>query len=125
MGLAKPADFIHAVYRGGWDRTALAGLAPVVLEVAESGDATAASIVAIGAGELAHAAATAAGQLRLDLGALPLAVAGGTLLGSEFYRQRFLGELGKRTVTPQPVTLVREPAAGAVRIARERRPLTV
>ena len=53
MGLTKPQDIIAAVYRGSWDRSALAALAPIVLEVAADGDEIADCIVDRQAGELA------------------------------------------------------------------------
>src|SRR5205823_6440827 len=42
MKLADPTDLIRAVYRGTWDRAALAGLAPVVLDAADAADPVAA-----------------------------------------------------------------------------------
>ena len=40
LGTRDPRDFIPAVYRGVWDRAAIAGLAPLVVEAAEAGDGT-------------------------------------------------------------------------------------
>jgi hypothetical protein len=39
-----PRDFIPAVYRGAWDKAAIAGLAPIVLELAAAGDNVALAI---------------------------------------------------------------------------------
>ena len=114
-GLARPEEFIGAVYRGG-DRAALAALAPVVLEAAEAGDAAAEEIIREAAAELASATAAAARQL--DLGAtFPVAVAGGLLVASTGYRERFLAALTARGLTANPVALVTDPAEGAVRLA--------
>ena len=41
LGSRDPRDFIPAVYRGSWDKAAIAGLAPIVLELAAAGDETA------------------------------------------------------------------------------------
>ena len=85
MSLQKPQDTIAAVYRGGWDRTAIAALAPIVFEVAENGDEIALSIVERQAGELAHVIAAVARTLAFQ--AFPLAIAGGALLNSDYYRE--------------------------------------
>ncbi|WP_390891127.1 N-acetylglucosamine kinase [Gemmata palustris] len=118
LGLKRPQELVGVVYRGG-DRASLAALAPVVLEAAESGDPVADSIVREAASELAAAAAAAARAL--DLGAsFPVALAGGLLVSGPGYRERFLAALSERGLTAAPVTLVREPAEGAVRLALDR-----
>jgi N-acetylmuramic acid 6-phosphate etherase len=119
--LKNPSELIGVIYRGGLDRTALAALAPLVLEAAEAGDRVAAQIVSQGAAQLAALVAAAARKLRLGaLEALPLALAGGLLLLSATYRSSLLGALKEQGVFATPVTLVDEPAAGAVRLALER-----
>jgi N-acetylmuramic acid 6-phosphate etherase len=123
MHLDQPQDMIAAVYRGSWDRTALAGLAPIVFAVAESGDEIALQIVERQAGELAHIIAAAAKNLRLN--EFRLAVAGGTLLNSEFYRGKVLAALSDYRLKIVNVELVHEPANGAIRLARERLHWTV
>jgi N-acetylglucosamine kinase-like BadF-type ATPase len=123
MDLKQPMDMIPAIYRGGWDRTSLSALAPHVLDVAATGDAVAARIVDDGAGALAHTVAAAGRTLNLPTQGLPLAVTGGTVLESEHYRSRTLAALRQRGIVADPVTLVSEPAEGAVRLAREIRPV--
>ena len=117
-GLTRPEELIGVVYRGG-DRAALAALAPVVLDAAEAGDPVAEDIVRDAAGELASAAAAAARQLNLG-SAFPVALAGGLLVASPGYRDRFLAALTERGLTVGPVALVTEPAEGAVRLALDR-----
>jgi N-acetylglucosamine kinase-like BadF-type ATPase len=117
LRLGKPADLIPTVYRGGWDRTALAGLAPLVLETAEAGDAVASAIVNEATRQLAEMAVAVARQILPDSSILPVALTGGVLLSAAGYRQRFLQALAASGVQPAPVTLVREPAEGAVRMA--------
>lgn len=118
LGGEKPMDLIPAVYRGGWDRTALASLAPLVLEAASQGDGVAGRIAAHGAHQLALTIAAAAMRLELPPDRLPLAVTGGTILSSEHYRQNVLQGLDKLGIHADPVTLVHEPAEGGVRLAR-------
>src|SRR5262249_5180676 len=114
-GLNQPQDLIAAVYRGGRDRADFAALAPVVLEAAEEDD-VATEIVEHAARELARAGEAVLRQLRWE-GPIPLALAGGLLLGSEVYRRRVLHALTTLGVQPEPIALVEEPAQGAVKIA--------
>jgi N-acetylmuramic acid 6-phosphate etherase len=117
LGLTQPSDLIGAVYRSGRDRAALAALAPLVLAAAEAGDSVADALVEEGAWELAEAVVAAARPLGLERGPLPVALTGGLLLESEGYRRRLLHALAELEVRAEPVTLVREPAEGAVRLA--------
>jgi N-acetylglucosamine kinase-like BadF-type ATPase len=116
LQLNRPQELIAAIYGAGLDRPALAALAPLVLEAAEAGDAVAIAIVQNGADQLALAAATSASQLELVL-PYPLALAGGLLLGSASYRERLIQAFAGLGIHPEPVTLVPEPAEGAVRLA--------
>ena len=117
MSVADVPELIPAIYQGGWDRAALAGLAPVVLRAAEN-DAVAAVIVETGAADLARTAAAAVQNQALPAGPVPTALAGGLLLGSERYRRAFLAALRSHGVEAGPVTPVAEPALGAVVLAR-------
>jgi N-acetylmuramic acid 6-phosphate etherase len=57
---------------------------------------------------------------RLNLGpAFPLALAGGLFIGSESYQQRVLEALRTDQYSPAPVTIVVEPALGALRLAQQ------
>jgi N-acetylmuramic acid 6-phosphate etherase len=116
MSLPSPPDMIAAVYRGPWDRPAIAGLAPLVLDAAAAGDAVAVEIVMREATELARTAATAAKNQNLASN-VPIALAGGLLLGSELFREHFLNALPANGVTPGPVQSVNDPALGAVKLA--------
>ena len=50
LNLHEPQQLVTVLYGSGWDRTALAGLAVVVLEAAEGGDAVAVRLAQEGAG---------------------------------------------------------------------------
>jgi N-acetylmuramic acid 6-phosphate etherase len=117
-GLKRPEELVSVVYRG-CDRAAVAALAPLVLETATAGDPTADEIVRAAAGELAAAAAAAARSLGLT-SSLPVALAGGLLLSSAGYRERFLTALAGHGFIAAPVAVVAEPAEGAVRLALAR-----
>lgn len=123
MNLSKPEEMIPAVYRGNWDRTAIAGLAPIVFEVAAVGDEVAEIIVNQQAGELAHTIASAAKTLEFKK--FPLAMSGGALVKCDYYRGKLLDAVAVHGLIAEPVSSVATPALGAVRIARERKLLTV
>jgi N-acetylmuramic acid 6-phosphate etherase len=117
MGLPGPPDLIPAVYRGAWDRAALASLAPLVLQAAAEGDEVAVRVVSKQAEELARTAAAAVTNNGMPT-SLPLALTGGVVLRSELYRSKFLAALRGFGVNPNPVTPVEDPALGAIVMAR-------
>jgi N-acetylmuramic acid 6-phosphate etherase len=119
FGVSQPQDIIPAFYRGKWDRPALAALAPIILETAESGDATADRILTKSARDLASLVEGVVRQLKPPAGPLPLAMAGGVLLNSFRYRQAVLDNLNFLGIQAYPVKLVQEPAEGAVKLALE------
>ena len=118
MNLSEAPDLIPAVYRGTWDRAAIAGLAPLVMIAAEQGDAVAMQIVREEATELARTAAGAVKANGLLREQLPIALAGGVLTLSESYRRIFLSALADYGIVPGSVELVTDPALGAVVLAR-------
>jgi N-acetylglucosamine kinase-like BadF-type ATPase len=119
MDLPNAPEMIPTVYRRGWDRAAIATMAPMVLEVADAGDAVAQGIVRKEAEELARTAAAAVGKAKLPRNGIPLALAGGVLLGNAAYREWFQSWLEYYGLRFDPVAHVTEPALGAVRIARD------
>ncbi len=121
MELTGVPELIPAVYRGAWDRAAIAGLAPLVLAASESGDAVATAIVREEATELARTAAGAVKANGLPAVALPIALAGGVLTHNAAFRERFLDALGGCGVVAGAVEIVTEPALGAVVLARRMR----
>lgn len=116
MSLTEAPDFIAAVYRGPWDRTAIAGMAPLVLDAAAAGDAVAREIVAREASKLGQTAAAAARNQNLTTD-VPIALAGGLLLGSTVFREEFLKSLQDEGVTVGVMTSVDDPTVGAVKLA--------
>ena len=118
MSLSVAPDLIPAVYRGPWDRSAIASMAPLVLELAEAGDELAAEIVKTQARELALTAAGAVSANGLQKTGVPVALAGGVLTNSALYRRHFMDGLRDSGIIPGAVQLVTEPAVGAVVLAR-------
>jgi N-acetylmuramic acid 6-phosphate etherase len=116
LQLDAPQALIATIYRSDWDRSRLASLASLVFDAADEGDAAARQIVSDAAAQLAQTAAAVVRQLDWKE-AVPLALAGGCLLASASYREQVVNHLQAQGVTLAGVTLVPEPALGAVRLA--------
>jgi N-acetylglucosamine kinase-like BadF-type ATPase len=116
MNVAALNDLIPLVNQGQWDRAALAGLAPVMLDAAEAGDPVAGRLVDAAACALADTVVTVAGALSLEENPFPLALAGGVILGHESYRRSVLDALAFVGLRANPVAFVVEPAEGALRL---------
>ncbi|MBX6753408.1 MAG: BadF/BadG/BcrA/BcrD type ATPase [Thermorudis peleae] len=114
LGLNTPEQLITAVYqeaRGRPDR--LATLAPVVLALAEAGNDDARQLVSTQARALArHVNAVAA---RLSLPEPPLALSGGLFIHHAWWREQVVQAI---TIPIGPVSIVTEPAVGALRLAQ-------
>jgi len=117
MSLASPTELIHAIYYRDLHRHAIAGLAAVVQQAAQAGDAVATEILARAGGELVTAAASVIGRLGMRGDAFPTILAGGMFRGVPWLRRNVEGRLPE--VAPRSiVTLLDvEPAVGAVRLA--------
>jgi N-acetylglucosamine kinase len=115
--LREPADLIARVYRSGLRNADLAALASVVIRVAEEGDAAASQLIIESGNALADALDAVARALKIEPSAIPLALAGGLLLDAPTMRASVLSAASARGLNFQPVTLVREPVRGAVRLA--------
>ena len=118
LDLREPPELIPTVYRFADDRARIASLADVVTQAADEGDAQAQGLLDEAAGELAAMVAAVAQHLGFSHGAFPLALTGGVLLGSERLRRALEARLGSLGCGPASVACVREPVAGAVRLAQ-------
>jgi N-acetylglucosamine kinase-like BadF-type ATPase len=119
LATRDPRDFIPAVYRGVWDRAAIAGLAPLVVATAQAGDDVAHKLMVHQVTELARTAVAAADANGLPRLGLPIAVAGGLIVGSEFYRDLFVEALRGFGLHAGSVQSVEDPAIGAIIMARK------
>jgi len=117
LGLTAPSELIRKVYGEGMDRSALAALAPLVLDAAAAGDQVAHAIATRAASGLGETAAAAARRLWGAQPTIPVALAGGLLASSPWYAQQVLESLRACDVTPNQAALVPEPAAGALKLA--------
>jgi len=100
-------------------RREIATLAPILLACAEDGDNVAAQIVAQGAAATASLVRATAKKLELGQES-PLALAGGIACSSQYYRDRLTQQLSLADFKPLPLTVVDEPVAGSLSLARDR-----
>jgi N-acetylglucosamine kinase-like BadF-type ATPase len=117
--LSAPHELVTKVYRSGLKHADLAKLAPLVLRHAGQGDAVALGLAREGAEALARGVRAVSAALHLDTAPFPLALTGGVLLNSEFYRARLFDALEALHCACAPVELVHQPVIGAVRLARQ------
>jgi N-acetylmuramic acid 6-phosphate etherase len=117
LGLGAAQELIPWLRGAGRDRAQVAALVPLVLEAAARGDAVARELAEAGARDLALAGAAVARRLGMAGGAVPLALAGGVIVGDADHRGRVLEALRAAGLNPTPMTLVPEPARGALRLA--------
>lgn len=110
--LAEPAELIPCIYSPTTTRSAVAGLAAVVVEQAAAGDPDAERIMEEAAAELARLVTVVAERLREP--APPIVFGGGLLGSSAALRQRVYQEAG---ATLGPLSYIDEPAQGALRLA--------
>lgn len=113
LALVRPLDLVPWLYHSGTVRTReVAALAPVVLAIAEGGDAVAREIVTRACAELVLAAQTVI--RRLDLADAGIAFAGGLLTNANALSAAVCAALGLPAI-PQPRY---SPAIGAALLAR-------
>ena len=111
------SEIIASLYDSPDHLTEIASLAPVVFDAAADDDKVASQIIAHAAAALAEMVVTAAHQLGYSRNEVPLAAAGGVLVGAPALRERLLASLNRRTLSPVTFECVREPVVGAIRLA--------
>ncbi len=119
FGVTRPQALVQPVYEGGMRPRAIAAIAAIVGDAADSGDSVAAHIIDVGAGELAGAACSVAARLNLNHSAFALPMAGGIFRSVPRVRSLVLAKLGEQLPAAQPALLDVEPASGALRFAAQ------
>jgi N-acetylglucosamine kinase-like BadF-type ATPase len=117
LRLVRPSDLIRETYYRDLRRTAIAGLAPLVQQARDDGDAVAAEILNQAAAELTAAAASVISRLNMRGEVFPTILAGGIFKAVPWLADevmRMMSEIAPRT---QARVLDVEPAVGAVRLA--------
>lgn len=117
--LREPVELIARVYRSGLKNAEIAALASVVIRAADEEDAVARKLIGDAGQALADALGAVGRALQIEAVAIPLALTGGLLLDAPSMRASVLSAARARGLNFQPVTLVREPVRGAVRLALE------
>lgn len=100
-------------------RQEIAALAPIVIGAAKNGDAVATAIVDSAAAATAALVMATVNRLQLPSD-VPLAIAGGIALSGEFFQDKLLSQLQSLGLTPRAVTIVADPVAGSLIMARDR-----
>jgi N-acetylglucosamine kinase-like BadF-type ATPase len=116
LGVDKATEIVGVIYSPVFDRTRIASLAPVVAAAAVDDPTLESTILRPAARALAEMALAVAKALKLGVDSLPVALAGGFLLGTPTLAEAVLDELeqvGYSTVASR----VEEPAAGAIVLA--------
>jgi glucosamine kinase len=117
LNLVRPSDLIRETYYRDLRRTAIAGLAPLVEQARDGGDAVAAEILKQAAFELTAAASSVISKLGMRGEVFPTILAGGIFKAVPWLADevsRLMSEIAPRT---QASVLAVEPAVGAVRLA--------
>lgn len=121
--LSEPSGMIAPVYhdRAG-DKTAIAQLAEVVFAAARDGDPVARRLVADAAAEIALGIGAVADRLGFGATPLPLALAGGILVGEAGFRASVLRRVRRRRPLERAVVVEDAAVCAALAAQREARP---
>ncbi len=110
------AELLSAVYTNPAPRTLIASLAKCVVQAGEQENPGAREVLVEAARELSRLATRAARSLDLDLSTVPLALAGGVLVGSKYLREAVAAQLAATGSHPE-IRLVADPLEGCLRLA--------
>jgi N-acetylglucosamine kinase-like BadF-type ATPase len=116
LGAASPSLIVSALYAPGFDRSAIAALAPAVLEAAGQEPGLVDRLLVPAGGLLGEQALAVARALDFAPGPLPLALAGGFLLNAGDVSRALVARLAAGGYDVA-ATLVPEPVRGAVVLA--------
>jgi len=117
LGLSNPTELIHAIYYRDVHRQAIAGLADVVQQATDAGDAVAREILTRAGAELASAAASVITRLGMRGDAFPTLLSGGMFRGVPWLTSDVRARLSEVAPRSTVRVLEVEPAMGAVRLA--------
>jgi N-acetylglucosamine kinase-like BadF-type ATPase len=109
-------ELTKAVYEQPFPRTAIAAIAPLVVQAAHNGEADANVILDEAARELANLVSRAVRCLKLQDGSVKLAASGGLLVSSQRLQQSLESEF-KRGGFSLEMQVIEEPLEGCIRLA--------
>ena len=116
-GFQKVEEVVGLLAEGRLEKARVAALAPAVMNACEKGDRAAEVILRHQGRLLAQCVRAVAEKLRLA-GPIPLSFAGGLLTSFPAYRGLLLEALKEAKLEPGMLTIVHEPALGALRLAQ-------
>jgi N-acetylglucosamine kinase-like BadF-type ATPase len=116
VGATSAMDVTKTIYRRANPRGAIAAIAPIVIQAADSKDSDAQSIVDSAAADLAKLAARAARLIGFEDARFRLALSGGALVSSRRLAQQLETELGRLGLSAD-LNIVREPLEGCMRLS--------
>jgi N-acetylglucosamine kinase-like BadF-type ATPase len=117
LQLVRPSDLIRETYYRDLRRTAIAGLAPLVQQARDAGDAVAAEILNQAANELTAAAASVVSRLGMRGEVFPTILAGGIFKAVPWLADEVMRLMNEIAPRSESRVLEVEPAVGAVRLA--------
>lgn len=113
-----PMGLVSVIYEPGMDRTRIAGYAPKIIEAIRTEPRLVSVFLKPAGVELAEAAAAVARSLKMQVGPLPLGLAGSFLIMTPEIRGALLDHLQRLGYQPE-VTDVERPVMGGIIIARK------
>ena len=116
LQIEDPRAILSALSATGDERTAVASLATLVVQMAEGSDDIARAIVDEAATHLANLITSASKQCGLG-SSFPLALGGGVLCGSKEVRDLLSKELTEEGIYPSSVEFCHEPVDGCLKMA--------
>ncbi|MFN8442722.1 MAG: BadF/BadG/BcrA/BcrD ATPase family protein [Caldilineaceae bacterium] len=114
--LESPLELVRWIYRERVPTSEIAFLTRFVDAAAEQGDCIAQTILYQAADQLVHSVQTLVKKLGFE-SEIPCAVAGGVITNNLQISRSFDQAIARQGITLQPITVVHEPAQGAIRIA--------
>jgi N-acetylglucosamine kinase-like BadF-type ATPase len=124
LGISSMPEILHALYHRRRSIPEIAAFAPTVLKLAEAGDPVAFRVQSNGAAELAQMVVAIARRLEVLHHSVPLAMAGGLVEASPFYRNEIARAVRERLANVAFVDAALPPVLGAVRLALETKGIT-
>ena len=117
LGISSMPEILHALYHRRRSITEIAAFAPAVVELAEQGDPVAYRVLRAGAAELSRMVFTVARRLEFLDRSVPVAMVGGLVEASPFYRKEITAAVRQRLPRTAFVEPCLPPVLGAVRLA--------
>jgi len=117
LGIVHATEIVALLHEDKLDKSMIANLAIEVLHAHGLGDMYASSLINDQAGQLASCVGAVHKQMNLKDEMVPLTLAGSLICKSDVFRQAFLEHLQILDIKVGLLTLVHEPALGALRMA--------